>query len=185
MKKEFGDARRTEIVDEGVEFSIEDLIADEDVALTVPQRLHQAHPHTTYQRQGRAARAGLGLRKGSDFVEHLFIASTHAYLMIFTDDGTVYKIKVHEVPDAAASRAARRCEPHQYASAYWRVCRAILLRSASYVLMYALRATSRRSLRLLKIAHGRRASCAHSLMRFTIALRARKLRIGHSWTLIL
>jgi len=105
VKKEFGDARRTEIVDEGVEFSIEDLIADEDVALTVTNSGYiKRTPVSTYQRQGRGGKGRFGASaKGSDFVEHLFIASTHAYLMIFTDDGTVYKIKVHEVPDAGAS----------------------------------------------------------------------------------
>ena len=105
VKKEFGDARRTEIIDEGAEFSIEDLIADEDVAITVTNSGYiKRTPITTYQRQGRGGKGRLGATaKNDDFVEHLFIASTHAYLMIFTDDGMVYKIKVHEVPDAAAS----------------------------------------------------------------------------------
>ena len=105
VKKEFGDARRTEIVDEGAEFSIEDLIADEDVAITVTNSGYiKRTPITTYQRQGRGGKGRFGAAaKNEDFVEHLFIASTHAYLMIFTDDGMVYKIKVHEVPDAAAS----------------------------------------------------------------------------------
>ncbi|MFN2500055.1 MAG: DNA gyrase subunit A [Pyrinomonadaceae bacterium] len=105
VKKDFGDARRTEIVDEGVEFSIEDLIADEDVAITVTNSGYiKRTPITTYQRQGRGGKGRFGAAaKGSDYVEHLFIASTHAYIMIFTDDGMVYKLKVHEVPDAAAS----------------------------------------------------------------------------------
>ncbi len=105
VKKEFGDARRTEIVDEGVELSIEDLIADEDVAITVTNSGYiKRTPVTTYQRQGRGGKGRFGASaKNGDFVEHLFIASTHAYLMIFTDDGMVYKLKVHEVPDAAAS----------------------------------------------------------------------------------
>ncbi|MBC8032262.1 MAG: DNA gyrase subunit A [Pyrinomonadaceae bacterium] len=105
VKKEFGDARRTEIVDEGVEFSIEDLIADEDVVLTVTNSGYiKRTPITTYQRQGRGGKGRFGAAaKGADFVEHLFIASTHDYLMVFTDDGMVYKIKVHVVPDAAAS----------------------------------------------------------------------------------
>src|SRR5205809_526525 len=105
IKKEFGDARRTEIVDEGVELSIEDLIADEDVAITVTNSGYiKRTPITTYQRQGRGGKGRFGAAaKNGDFVEHLFIASTHAYVMIFTDDGMVYKLKVHEVPDAAAS----------------------------------------------------------------------------------
>ncbi|HEY8226089.1 MAG TPA: DNA gyrase subunit A [Pyrinomonadaceae bacterium] len=105
VKKEFGDARRTEIVDSGVELSIEDLIADEDVAITVTNSGYiKRTPVTTYQRQGRGGKGRFGAAaKNGDFVEHLFIASTHAYLMIFTDDGMVYKLKVHEVPDAAAA----------------------------------------------------------------------------------
>lgn len=105
VKKEFGDKRRTEIVDEGVEYSIEDLIADEDVAITVTNSGYiKRTPVSTYQRQGRGGKGRFGAAaKGSDYVEHLFIASTHAYIMIFTDDGMVYKLKVHEVPDAAAS----------------------------------------------------------------------------------
>src|SRR6266852_6143997 len=105
VKKEFGDARRTEIVAEGIEFSIEDLIADEDVAITVTNSGYiKRTPITTYQRQGRGGKGRFGATaKGADYVEHLFIASTHAYIMIFTDDGMVYKLKVHEVPDAAAS----------------------------------------------------------------------------------
>jgi DNA gyrase subunit A len=105
VKKQFGDERRTEIIDEGIEFSIEDLIADEDVAITVTNSGYiKRTPVTTYQRQGRGGKGRFGAAtKNDDFVEHLFIASTHAYLMIFTDDGMVYKLKVHEVPDAAAS----------------------------------------------------------------------------------
>src|SRR4029434_6821178 len=105
VKKDFGDERRTEIVDEGVELSIEDLIADEDVAITVTNSGYiKRTPVTTYSRQGRGGKGRFGAAaKNGDFVEHLFIASTHAYLMIFTDDGMVYKLKVHEVPDAAAA----------------------------------------------------------------------------------
>ncbi|MDT5121263.1 MAG: gyrase subunit [Acidobacteriota bacterium] len=106
VKKDFGDKRRTEIVDEGVELSIEDLIADEDVAITVTNSGYiKRTPVTVYQRQGRGGkgRFGASTGKNGDFVEHLFIASTHAYIMIFTDNGQVFKLKVHEVPDAAAS----------------------------------------------------------------------------------
>src|SRR5213080_3961647 len=105
VKKEFGDARRTEITDAGTDYSIEDLIADEDVALTITKSGYiKRTPVTTYSRQGRGGKGRFGaMAKNEDFVEHLFIASTHAYLMIFTDDGLVYKLKVHEVPDAAAS----------------------------------------------------------------------------------
>jgi DNA gyrase subunit A len=105
VKKEFGDGRRTEITEAGTDYSIEDLIADEDVAITVTKSGYiKRTPITTYSRQGRGGKGRFGaMAKNDDYVEHLFIASTHAYLMIFTDDGLVYKVKVHEVPDAAAS----------------------------------------------------------------------------------
>ena len=105
VKKEFGDVRRTEITDAGTDYSIEDLIADEEVAITVTKSGYiKRTPVTTYTRQGRGGKGRFGaMAKNDDYVEHLFIASTHAYLMIFTDDGLVYKVKVHEVPDAAAS----------------------------------------------------------------------------------
>jgi DNA gyrase subunit A len=103
VRKQFGDARRTEIIDAGVELSIEDLIKDEDVAITVTKAGYiKRTPVSTYSRQGRGGKGRLGATaKNEDFVEHLFVASTHAYLMIFTDDGQVYKIKVHEIPEAA------------------------------------------------------------------------------------
>src|SRR5881398_1770818 len=105
VKKEFGDTRRTEIIEAGTDYSIEDLIADEEVAITVTKNGYiKRTPVTTYSRQGRGGKGRFGaMAKNDDYVEHLFIASTHAYLMIFTDDGLVYKLKVHEVPDAAAS----------------------------------------------------------------------------------
>src|SRR6476660_4258244 len=105
VKEQFGDARRTEITDEGTEYTIEDLIADEEVAITITKNGYiKRTPVTTYQRQGRGGKGRFGaMAKNEDYVEHLFIASTHAYLMVFTDDGLVYKMKVNEVPDAAAA----------------------------------------------------------------------------------
>jgi DNA gyrase subunit A len=106
VRREFGDARRTQIIDEGVELSIEDMIADEDVAITVTKNGYVKRTAvSTYQRQGRGGkgRSGAGTGKNEDWVEHLFIASTHSYLMIFTDDGQVFKLKVHEIPDALPS----------------------------------------------------------------------------------
>ena len=105
VKKNFGDKRRTVIIDAGVELTIEDLIPDEDVAITVTKAGYiKRTPVSTYTRQGRGGKGRLGATaKNEDFVQHLFIASTHAYLMIFTDDGQVYKIKVHEIPEAAAA----------------------------------------------------------------------------------
>ena len=105
VKRVFGDARRTVIVDAGVELSIEDLIPDEDVAITVTNAGYiKRTPISTYSRQGRGGKGRLGAKaKNEDFVEHLFVASTHAYLMIFTDDGQVFKMKVHEIPEADPS----------------------------------------------------------------------------------
>src|SRR5438874_1399679 len=110
VKEQFGDARRTEITDEGTEYTIEDLIADEEVAITITKNGYiKRTPVTTYSRQGRGGKGRFGaMAKNEDFVEHLFIASTHAYLMVFTDDGLVYKMKVHEVPDAAAASRGTR-----------------------------------------------------------------------------
>ncbi len=105
IKKAYGDARRTTIVDAGVDLKIEDLIADEEVAITVTKAGYiKRTPVSTYSRQGRGGKGRLGATaKNDDFVEHLFTASTHDALMIFTDDGQVFKIKVHEIPEAAAA----------------------------------------------------------------------------------
>ncbi len=105
VRRQYADERRTTIVDAGVELNIEDLIPDEDVAITVTKAGYiKRTPVSTYSRQGRGGKGRLGATaKNEDFVEHLFVASTHASLMIFTDDGQVYKIKVHEIPEAAAA----------------------------------------------------------------------------------
>jgi DNA gyrase subunit A len=102
IRKAFGDARRTEIVDAGVEFSIEDLIADEEVAITVTKMGYiKRTPVTAYRKQSRGGKGRLGAKaKEEDFIEHLFVASTHSFLMIFTHDGQVFKLKVHEIPEA-------------------------------------------------------------------------------------
>jgi DNA gyrase subunit A len=105
VKRQFGDARKTEIVDAGVELKIEDLIPDEEVAITVTNAGYvKRTPVATYSKQGRGGKGRLGAKaKNDDFVEHIFTASTHAFLMIFTDDGQVFKIKVHEIPEAEPS----------------------------------------------------------------------------------
>jgi len=105
IRKQFGDERRTKIVDAGVEIKIEDLIADEEVVITVTKMGYiKRTPVTSYSRQRRGGKGKLGAKaKDEDFVQHLFIASTHAYLMIFTNDGQVFKLKVHEIPEAEPS----------------------------------------------------------------------------------
>ncbi|HET7186304.1 MAG TPA: DNA gyrase subunit A [Terriglobales bacterium] len=105
VKKKFGDERRTQIVDEAAEIQLEDLIVDEQVAVTVSHSGYlKRTPITTYrsQRRGGQGRTGMKTRE-EDFVEHLFIASTHAYLLIFTNTGRVYWLKVYEVPDVGAA----------------------------------------------------------------------------------
>ncbi len=105
VKKDFGDARRTEILDEAVEIQLEDLIADEQVAVTVSHSGYlKRTPISTYraQRRGGTGRTGMKTRD-EDFVEHLFIASTHAYILIFTNTGRVYWLKVYEIPDVGAA----------------------------------------------------------------------------------
>ncbi len=105
IKKEYGDKRRTEIVDEGTELSLEDLIADEPVAVTVSHSGYlKRTPISTYrsQRRGGTGRKGMSTRD-EDFVEHLYMASTHDYILIFTNTGRVFWLKVYEIPDIAAA----------------------------------------------------------------------------------
>jgi DNA gyrase subunit A len=103
----FGDERRTEILKDQGEFSVEDLIAEEDMVITISHTGYiKRIPVTTYRRQRRGGRGLTGMEtKELDWVEHLFIASTHDYLMFFSDRGTVYWLKVHEIPQGG--RAAR------------------------------------------------------------------------------
>jgi len=105
IKKLYGDERRTIIEDEAAEIMLEDLIADEQVAVTVSHTGYlKRTPISTYrqQRRGGSGRTGMKTRD-EDFVEHLFIASTHAYILIFTNTGRVYWLKVYEIPDVAAA----------------------------------------------------------------------------------
>jgi len=105
VKKQYGDARRTLIEDEAAEIMLEDLIADEQVAVTVSHSGYfKRTPISTYrmQRRGGTGRTGMKTRD-EDFVEHLFVASTHAYILIFTNMGRVYWLKVYEVPDVGAA----------------------------------------------------------------------------------
>src|SRR6202140_4376719 len=105
VKKLYGDDRRTRIEDEAAEIVLEDLIADEQVAVTVSHSGYMKRtPISTYrmQRRGGTGRTGMKTRD-EDFVEHLFIASTHAYILIFTNKGRVYWLKVYEIPDVSAA----------------------------------------------------------------------------------
>src|SRR6202521_2960146 len=105
VKDLYGDERRTRIEDEAAEIVLEDLIADEQVAVTVSHSGYiKRTPISTYrmQRRGGTGRTGMKTRE-EDFVEHLFIASTHAYILIFTNKGRVYWLKVYEIPDVSAA----------------------------------------------------------------------------------
>src|SRR6266571_3954652 len=101
----FGDQRRTEIVADQGEFSIEDLIAEEDMVITVSHAGYiKRLPVSAYRRQRRGGRGVISAHtKEDDWVEHLFIASTHDYVMFFTQQGQCYWLKVHEIPQAARS----------------------------------------------------------------------------------
>jgi DNA gyrase subunit A len=105
VKEQFGDERRTEITDESTEITLEDLIVDEQVIVTVSHSGYlKRTPLSTYrqQRRGGTGRTGMKTRE-EDFVEYLFAASTHSYLLIFTNTGRVYWLKVYEVPDVGAA----------------------------------------------------------------------------------
>src|SRR5664279_4207696 len=105
VKKKYGDARRTIIQDEAVELSLEDLIADEQVAVTVSHSGYlKRTPISTYrqQRRGGTGRKGMSTRE-EDFVEKMFVASTHDYILVFTNTGRVYWLKVYEIPELSAA----------------------------------------------------------------------------------
>ena len=105
VKKQYGDERRTKIEDEAAEIQLEDLIVDEQVAVTVSHSGYLKRTAiSTYRNQRRGGQGRMGMKtRDEDFVEHLFIASTHAYILIFTNNGRVYWLKVYEVPDVGAA----------------------------------------------------------------------------------
>jgi DNA gyrase subunit A len=107
IAEKFGDDRRTEIVADQGEFTVEDLIAEEDMVITISHSGYiKRISISTYRRQRRGGRGLNGADlKEDDWVEHLFIASTHDYLLVFTNNGQLYWLKVHEIPQAG--RAAR------------------------------------------------------------------------------
>ena len=101
LQDKYGDARRTQIIEETGEFRIEDLIADEGMAITVSDTGYiKRTAISSYRNQRRGGKGRLGMRtRDEDFITHLFVASTHAYILIFSDRGRVYWLKVHEIPD--------------------------------------------------------------------------------------
>ena len=105
VKERFGDDRRTEIIAKTEEIGIEDMIAEADMVITVSHTGYiKRSAVSVYRGQKRGGKGRKGMRtRDEDFVEHLFIASTHAYIMIFTDRGRVYWLKVHKIPSVHAA----------------------------------------------------------------------------------
>src|SRR5215212_2870167 len=105
IKDAYGDARRTEIIPEETEISIEDLVADEDMVITVSRGGYvKRSPLSLYRAQRRGGKGRIGMQtKEEDIVEHLFVASAHSYILVFTDRGRLYWLKVHAIPEVAAN----------------------------------------------------------------------------------
>ncbi len=105
VKEAYGDERRTEIVPQVEEISAEDMIAEEDMVVTVSHSGYiKRSPLDIYRTQGRGGKGRIGMTtRDEDFVEHLFIASTHSYILIFTNKGRLHWLKVHEVPQVGAA----------------------------------------------------------------------------------
>ena len=105
IKEKFGDPRRTEIVADPGEITIEDMIADEDMVITVSRDGYiKRSPLSVYRTQRRGGKGRIGMQtKEEDIVEHLFVASTHAYVLVFTDKGRMYWLKVHAIPEVGSN----------------------------------------------------------------------------------
>jgi DNA gyrase subunit A len=109
VQKQFGDDRRTQIVDAVEEIKVEDLIADSDMAITISHAGYiKRTPVDVYRHQSRGGKGRIGARtREEDFVEYLFVASAHSYILLFSSRGRVYWLKVYEIPEAAAATRGR------------------------------------------------------------------------------
>ena len=109
VQKEFSDGRRTQIVDAVDEIKVEDLIADTDMAITISHAGYiKRTPVEVYRHQSRGGKGRIGARtREEDFVQHLFIASAHSYILLFSSKGRVFWLKVYEIPEAAAATRGR------------------------------------------------------------------------------
>jgi DNA gyrase subunit A len=105
IKEAYGDERRTEIVPQASDITIEDMIADEDMVITVSRGGYiKRSPLSLYRAQRRGGKGRIGMQtKEEDIVEHLFVASAHSYVLVFTDRGRLYWIKVHQIPEVASN----------------------------------------------------------------------------------
>ncbi|HYM60503.1 MAG TPA: DNA gyrase subunit A, partial [Thermoanaerobaculia bacterium] len=105
IKERYGDVRRTEIVAEAHDISIEDMIADEDMVITVSRGGYiKRSPLSLYRAQRRGGKGRIGMQpKEEDIVEHLFVASAHSYVLVFTDKGRLYWLKVHAIPEVGSN----------------------------------------------------------------------------------
>jgi len=105
VQKDYADPRRTQFIEDTGEIQLEDLVAVEDVAVTVTHGGYLKRTAVdTYRRQSRGGKGRIGMgTRTEDFLEHLIIASTHAYLLIFTNKGRVYWLKIYEIPDAGTT----------------------------------------------------------------------------------
>jgi len=126
VRENFGDERRTEIMPYGADVSMEDMIAEEDMVITITHSGYiKRTPLTTYRTQRRGGRGIQGaLSKETDFVEHLFIANTHNYILFFTDKGKCYWLKVYDIPQGGRATLGRAvvnligCEPGERVEAF-------------------------------------------------------------------
>ncbi len=111
VQKDFGDDRRTQIIEDTGEITLEDLVQVEDVAVTVTRGGYLKRTAVdTYRRQTRGGKGRIGMStRAEDVVEHLIVASTHAYLLIFTNKGRVYWLKIYAIPDAATVGKGKHC----------------------------------------------------------------------------
>jgi DNA gyrase subunit A len=105
VQKKYGDARRTEIIEEETEIRLEDLIAEEDAVITVTHSGYlKRTPLSVYKNQGRGGKGRIGMRtKDEDPVTHVFVANTHSFVLVFTDRGRLYWLKVYEIPDVGSA----------------------------------------------------------------------------------
>jgi DNA gyrase subunit A len=105
IQKVYGDARRTEIIEQQDEIRLEDLITVQEVIITISHSGYTKRtPLSTYRQQARGGKGRLGMKtREEDFVENLFIASTHSYILVFTNSGKLYWLKVYEIPDVGAA----------------------------------------------------------------------------------